>query len=150
MVKRKSFVVVCVWAVLVVAGCVSIPGKDNPSAYTRSYVQDAIRFYEREGRQALVERYNSVESMDGQWYLFVSDENNILFVHPESELVGMDLLEIVDATGYRSGEAISATTEQGQWFTYSGFNYETGQQARKHAWCIRHDGLIFGSGWHEE
>jgi len=45
--------------------------------------------------------------------------------------------------------AISTTTEQGQWFTYSGHNCGTGQQARKHAWANRHDGLIFGSGWHE-
>ncbi len=81
--------------------------------------------------------------------MFIIDENNIMFVHPNPELVGTNLLTIVDSTGYRSGEAISTTTEQGQWFTYSGHNYETGQQARKHAWAIRHDGLIFGSGWHE-
>lgn len=140
----------CLLTLFLIAACVPIPTKDDPAAYTKSFVQDAIRLYNRGGRQALTNHYNSPESIDGQWYMFVSDENNIMFVHPEPTLVGMNLLDIVDSTGYKSGEAISATTEHGQWFTYSGHNYETGQQARKHAWAIRHDGLIFGSGWHEE
>jgi len=140
---------VCLLTFSLMAACAPIPTKDNPAAYTQAYVQDAIRLYNREGRQALTDYYNSAESADGQWYLFVADRDNVLFVHPEPELVGMDLLDIVDSAGYRSGEAISATTEQGQWFTYSSPNFETGEPARKHAWCIRHDGLIFGSGWYE-
>ena len=72
-----------------------------------------------------------------------------MFVHPYSELVGTDLLTIVDPTGQKSGEPISTSSEQGRWFAFSGHNYEAGQQARKHTWAIGHNGLIFGSGRQE-
>lgn len=44
---------------------------------------------------------------------------------------------------------MAATTEAGQWVTYRYHNPETGQEGRKHAWAIRYDGLVFGSGWYE-
>ena len=147
--KHISLIAICLQAFFLISACAPIPTKDNPAAYTRSYVQDAIRLYNREGRQALTDYYNSPESMDGQWYMFIVDEHNVMFVHHDPEYAGTDFLTITDPTGYRSGEAISKTTEQGQWFTYIAPNYETGQQTRKHAWAIRHDGLIFGSGWYE-
>ncbi|MCZ0938044.1 MAG: hypothetical protein OXJ55_05380 [Caldilineaceae bacterium] len=35
---------------LLVAGCVAIPTKNEPAAYTQAIVQDAIRLYNQEGR----------------------------------------------------------------------------------------------------
>ena len=59
---------------LVLVGCVAMQGKEDPPAYTQSIVQDAIRLYESNGRQAIIDRYRSRDSIDGQWYVFVLDE----------------------------------------------------------------------------
>ena len=136
-------------ALLIVAACTAIPTKDNPAGYTRSFVQDAIRFYEKNGREALIDRYSSPASVDGQWYLFVIDENNRVLAHYNPERLGEDNLTFTDSTGFAVGEVVAATTGQGQWLTYLNVNPETGEEARKHTWAIRHDGLIFGSGWYE-
>ena len=120
----------------------AISTKDNPSAYTRAFVQDAIRLYERDGRKALVDHFNSPDSVDGQWYLVVIDENDRLITHYDPELIGTDNLQAVDSTGFNFGKVISSATEQGQWVTYLAIDYETDQEVRKHTWYLRHDGLI--------
>ncbi|MDE0070222.1 MAG: hypothetical protein OXO48_10940 [Caldilineaceae bacterium] len=144
---RKEMIVVA--ALLVLSGCMAIPRKDNPSAYTLAFVQDAIRYYDREGRQAMIDRYSSPDSLDGQWYLFVISEENRIIAHYDPARMGADNLLFADSTGYQVGKVVAETTEQGQWLTYFALNPETGQDARKHAWVIRHDGIIFGAGWYE-
>jgi len=42
-----------------------------------------------------------------------------------------------------------AATEDGHWVSYVFVNPDTGEEQRKHAWVVPHDGLIFGSGWYE-
>ncbi|MDE0142997.1 MAG: hypothetical protein OXN19_16115 [Caldilineaceae bacterium] len=147
--KHTSLVVICLLILSLITSCVAIPAKDDPAAYTKSFVQDAIRLYNQDGRQAMLDHYNSHENADGPWFLFVMDENNRLLAHYDPARIGNDGFVAVDSTGYKFGEAICAATEQGQWVTYVRTNYETGQEARKHSWVIRHDGLIFGSGWYE-
>lgn len=137
-------------ALLLLSACVPIPTRDNPPAYTRSFVHDAIRLYRRDGRQALIDRYAGPQNLDGQWYLIVLDENHRIIAHYDPGLIGADSLQVVDATGYRIGEAIAATDEQGRWFVYLWPNPQTGREDRKHTWAIRLDGLIFASGWYEQ
>ncbi|MCZ0939667.1 MAG: hypothetical protein OXJ55_13580 [Caldilineaceae bacterium] len=64
--------------------------------------------------------------------------------------MGADNLTFTDFSGYEVGKIVATTTEQGQWLTHQNIHPETGEEARKHAWVIRYDGLIFGSGWYEE
>ena len=47
----------------------------------------------------------------------------------------------------RLGDDILSAAEEGKWVSYIYRNPETGEEGRKHAWVVRHDGLYFGSGW---
>ena len=40
--------------------------------------------------------------------------------------------------------------EEGKWISYVATNPDTGNEALKHTWMVRYDGLIFGSGWYEK
>ncbi|MCY3904176.1 MAG: cache domain-containing protein [Caldilineaceae bacterium] len=135
---------------LVVAGCVAIPSRNDPAAYTQSIVQDAIRRYQREGRQAAIDYHSSTEKLDGQWYVFIIGLDGYTIAHYNPEIVGRDPALRVDSTGYFFGDDLLSATEEGKWVSYLAPNPETGEEARKHAWVVRHDDLFFGSGWYEE
>ena len=125
----------------------------TPSAYTKSLVEQAIARYESDGHDATIEYYNSPESVDGQWYVFIADENDVMIAHATiPENVGKHADEIVSpADGYPAGSQVAAAaTEGGAWTTYTYLNAATGNVETKHSWVIRHDGLVFGSGWYEE
>ena len=134
---------------LLVAACVAIPTKDQPAAYTQSKVDDAIRRYERIGRQATVDYHSSPESVDGQWYVFIIGEDDRTIAHYRNERIGQDPSTRVDSTGYFYGDEIVSAPAEGRWVTYVFRNPETGEEEHKHTWVVRHDGLIFGSGWYE-
>ena len=136
--------------VLLIAGCFAIPTKNEPAAYTQALVQDAIRLYNQEGRQAAVNYYSSAENVDGPWYVFMIGEDDRTLAHPRHERIGLDPSMRVDATGYFYGDDILSATEAGKWVSYVYRNLETGEEGRKHSWVVLHDGLIFGSGWYEE
>ena len=55
----------------------------------------------------------------------------------------------VDQASYRFGQAMLEATEEGLWVDYLFLNPKTGNQEYKHSWVIRHDGLLFGSGWYQ-
>lgn len=134
---------------LLFAGCVAIPTRNEEAAYTQSIVQDAIRLYRNEGRQAAVDYYSSPESVDGPWYVFMIGEDDRTLAHPRNERIGLDPSVRVDSTGYFYGDDVLSATEAGKWVSYVYRNPETGEEGRKHSWVVRHDGLIFGSGWYE-
>jgi starvation-inducible outer membrane lipoprotein len=52
---RSAALLLVLTLALLAAGCVAIPTKNEPAAYTRSLVQDAIRLYNQEGRQAAID-----------------------------------------------------------------------------------------------
>ena len=72
--------------------------------------------------------------------------------------MGLDVKDWVgtDATGYNFGPDMLSATEDGRWVSYVYFNPEsggigddhTGALEYKHVWVVRHDGLLFASGWH--
>ena len=123
---------------------------DRPG-FTVSMVEQAIQRYESEGREATVAHYSRPESVDGEWYVFIFDENEINIAHPNPEILGAALRGPagVDITGYRHGDVIAGATEDGIWVDYIHLNLATGNQEYKHTWAVRHDGLIFASGWYE-
>jgi sensor histidine kinase regulating citrate/malate metabolism len=55
-------------------------------------VEKALSRYELEGRESTIEYYNARTSVDGQWYVFIIDENDVIIAHPTiPENIGQDL-----------------------------------------------------------
>ena len=125
------------------------PSKADAPAYTRAFVGRAIALYDAIGRDATVAYYNTMESVDGQWYVFIIDEDGYTISHHNEMFRGRDPALRVDATGYFYGDDMLGATESGRWVDYVLLNPETGDNRQKHTWAVRHDGLIFGSGWYE-
>ncbi len=149
MLRSASLSAVLVLAFLMV-GCVAIPTKSEPAAYTQALVQDAIRLYDYEGRQAAIDHYSSSTSVDGQWYVFIIGGDGYTIAHHNPEMIGRDPALRVDVTGYFYGDDVLSATEAGKWVSYVFNNPETGEETRKHSWVVRHEGLFFGSGWYEK
>ena len=129
-----------------------IVSMDDPSAFTRSFVELAISRYESDGHDATVDHYNSPESINGQWYVFIGDENDVMIAHAAVPAnVGLPYDEVISPDGYPAGaQAAAAAVEGGAWTTYTYLNAATGNVETKHSWVTRHNGMIFGSGWYEE
>ena len=125
------------------------PTKDEPGAYTKAFVQDAIDRYEADGREAAIDYYSSQESVDGEWYVFIVDADGYTIAHPRAEIIGRDPSLRVDVTGYFYGDDLLSATEEGKWVNYVFLNIATGSQDTKHTWVVKHDGLLFASGWYE-
>ena len=136
----------------------SIPPKSAPAEYTKFFVNNAISRYDTQGLDATLTYYNRGESVDGQWYVFIIDENDLVIGHPESHRLGLDVNGWVgiDANGYNFGPEMLTATEEGRWVSYVYRNPEsgglgsdnTGTSQLKNAWVVRHDGLLFAAGWY--
>ena len=133
------------------SGAVSA-SKDNPPAFTRAMVEQAIARYESDGREATVAYYNSPESVDEQWYVFIGDENDLMIAHATvPENVGKHFNDVISPDGYPAGAQVAAAAKEGgAWTIYTYLNTLTGKAETKHSWVTRHNGMIFGSGWYEE
>ena len=137
-------------AVLLVVYGEDVPGRDDRDAYTRHIVDQTIELYKRDGLSATLDYVNSTDSIDGQWYPFIIDEDGYTVGHHNPRFRNRDPSERVDATGYFYGDDLLAATEYGLWVTYVILNPETGEEQREHTWAVLYDGLIFGSGWYEQ
>ena len=135
----------------------SIPPKSAPAEYTKFFVEKAISRYETQGLDATLAYYNRPESIDGQWYVFIIDENDTVIGHPESQRLGLDVKGWVgtDANGYNFGPEMLSATEDGKWVSYVYRNPESGglgidfdHLELKNVWVVRHDELLFVSGWY--
>ena len=136
----------------------SIPLKSDPAEYTRFFVDAAIARYETQGLEATLAHYSHKESIDGQWYVFIIGEDDRLIAHPNPYRLGLDLRGWVgtDANGYNYGPEMLSATDEGKWVSYVYRNPEsggigpdhTGALEYKHVWTVRHDGLLFASGWY--
>ena len=124
-------------------------GKSDAPAYTRAFVSRAIDLYSAIGREDTVAYYNTEESVDGQWYVFIVDEDGYTIAHHNPLFRGRDPSLRVDAAGYFYGDDLLGATESGRWVDYVLLNPETGDERQKHTWAVLHDGLIFASGWYE-
>ena len=123
----------------------------DPHEYTVAYVEKAIARYDRDGLEVMKAYYNSVAGFEGQWYLFVVDEDDIYIVHPLlARLIGTDIKDVVGSDGYELGKEIAKATEDGIWVDYLWPHPLSLQDAPKVAYAVRHDGLIFASGYYPE
>ena len=125
------------------------PGKSDAPAYTKAFVQQAMNLYVALGLEETVAYYNTEESVDGQWYVFIIDPDDYTIAHHNPRFRGRDPSLRVDATGYFYGDDLLSATEAGDWVDYVLLNSESGENRQKHTWIVRHDGLLFGSGWYE-
>ena len=116
---------------------------------TQNYVSEAIARYENEGLDATIAHYNNRDSMDEQFYLFLIGADDIYLAHPIfPHLIGTDIKDVVGSNGYELGKEIARATEDGHWIDYLWPNPVTNREEAKTAWAIRHDGLIFASGYY--
>ena len=129
----------------------TVPPKSTPADYTKFLVRDAISRYESEGLDATVAYYNAKESVDGQWYVFIIDDNQTIISHaPNPDLVGKDASQALGPNSYPTGSAVAASAdEDGAWFDYTYANPASGVVETKHSWVVIHDDITFGSGWYE-
>ena len=129
------------------------PSRSQPAEYTQAVVAQAVNLYEALGRDAAVSYYNSPESIDGQWYVFIADEQDVLIANARKPpLRGADPGPRDRANGYPAGEAVAAVARanpEGAWLEYVFPNPASGRYETKNSWVIVHDGLVFGSGWYE-
>ncbi len=123
---------------------------DDPASRTISYVQEAIEYYDNNGLEATVARYNDPESIDGQWGLTLADANDILQVAPLAQhLVGVDLKNVAIHTR-NIGEEMAAATDEGIWVNYIFPNVRSSETLYAHTWAVRHDGLLFMSRYYDD
>lgn len=144
------------WAVCVVlvasTACSGSDSSQHPAARTVEYVAEAVEMYDAEGADATIEHYNTPQSMDGQWYLMTVDrETTVTLTHAfQPDRVGDQRRDVFTDDGRDVREAAITLTDNGPgWFTYNFINPVSNQLERKHVWAVRHDGLIFASGYYE-
>ena len=121
------------------------PGKSDAPAYTRAFVQQAMNLYVALGLEETVAYYNTKESVDGQWYVFMSDENQTIVAHAPNP----DLKHISQALGpnsYPTGSAVRRLRRPGRRLVRL-------HLCQSRLWrCGRPStpgSLTFGSGWYE-
>ena len=66
----------------------SIPPRSSPIEYTKFFVEKAISRYKSQGLDATLAYYNRPESIDGQWYVFIIDETDLVIGHPDASAPG--------------------------------------------------------------
>ena len=147
---------IAVIAVLAIAACgdgdptPTLPPKSDPAAYTQAFVRQAIDYYDDNGRDKTVDFYNSMESVDGPWYVAIYDEETNTIAHPlRKDFLGTSPRERSDVNGKPYGLEVVAATEEGRWVDYVFVNPTSGETEQKHTWVIKYDGLLFLSGWYE-
>lgn len=127
-----------------------MPTTDDPEAFAVAFVQAAIDLYKSEGSMATATYYNDPASINGQWYVFITDANDIFVAHaPMQTLVGTDLKEVMGLDGSALGAEIAKATETGHWIEYLWPNPESGMDEMKRTWAIRYDGYLFASGYYQ-
>jgi signal transduction histidine kinase len=108
-----------------------------------AYVRKAIERYKQDGLEATIAHYNSPDSLEGEFYLFLTDENDIYLAQPVfPRLVGTDIKEVVAPNGYEVGKEVAKATEEGRWLEYVWPHSVTGKEQNKISWVIRHDGMV--------
>ena len=115
----------------------------------KEYIDKAIARYESDGLDATIAHYNSQDSLDGQFYLFLIGQDDNYLAHPIfPHLIGSDIKDVVGSDGQELGKEIAQATEEGVWVEYLWPHPLTRKEQQKVTWAIRHDGLIFASGYY--
>lgn len=120
--------------------------KDEPLAYAQALVQQAIDRYSSDGREETIAFYNTEESLDGEWHVFILDEEGyIVSMAAFPNWVGVHDSEFKGYKDYPAGQmVIDGASEQGIQISYFTSGLFGGLEL-KHLWVVKHEGLIFGS-----
>ena len=123
--------------------------EENVAEATRDYVSRAIALYESDGLEATIAHYNSPDSLEGRFYLFLIGSDDNYLAHPIfPHLIGTDIKDVIGSDGQELGKEIALATEEGIWVEYLWPDPITRLEEPKTTWAIRHDGLIFASGYY--
>ena len=118
-------------------------------AFTVDFVYKAIARYEFEGIEATAAYYNDPASIDGQWYVFITDASDIFVAYaPRPGFVGTDIKDVQVLDGSPIGVEFAKVIGAGTWIEYKWPNPASGEVEMKRSWAIRHDGYLFGSGYY--
>ena len=112
-------------------------------------MQQATNLYVALGLEETVAYYNTKESVDGQWYVFIIDPDGYTIAHHNPQFRGRDPSLRVDATGYFYATTYRAPLRRVIGWTMCCSTRNRARTRQKHTWIVRHDGLLFGSGWYE-
>ena len=124
---------------------------DDPAADTKAYVQKAIEYYQANGLDATIAHYNSQESVDGQWSLTMTDEDDIVRVAVLApNTIGKDLKDVGAGPNRQIGREMAAATEDGIWVSFVFPNVRSSETLYAHVWAIRHKGLLFTSRYYDD
>ena len=116
---------------------------------TREYVRKAIAKYDEDGLEATIAYYNRQDSLEGQFYLFLIGADDNYLAHPIfPHLIGTDIKEVVGSDGQELGKEIARATEEGIWVEYLWPHPVSRKEQQKVTWAVRHEGLIFASGYY--
>ncbi len=65
--------------------------------------------------------YNTKESMDGQWYVFIMSEDDTMLAHAANpDFVNRSISAAKGPNGYPAGEAVAAVADDdGEWLAYT-------------------------------
>ena len=122
---------------------------EDVAGSTKEYVSKAIAKYNDDGLDAVIAHYNSQDSLDGQFYLFLIGADDNYVAHPIfPHLIGTDIKAVVGSDGQELGKEIAQATEDGIWVEYLWPHPVSRKEQQKVTWAIRHDGLIFASGYY--
>ena len=126
------------------------PTADDPEAYAVALVQAAVDLHKTSGDEAVIAYYNDPANIDGQWYVFITDENDFYIAHPAApSFIGRDIKDIESIDGSPVGANIAGATTDGIWTEYLWPNPENNKLEQKRTWSIRHDGYLFASGYYK-
>ena len=115
----------------------------------QEYVNKAVARYDMDGLDEVISHYNSQDSLDGQFYLFLIGADDNYLAHPIfPHLIGSDIKNVVGSDGQELGREIAQATEEGVWVEYLWPHPVSRKEQQKVTWAIRHDGLIFASGYY--
>ena len=116
---------------------------------TTEYVNKAVARYEKDGLDATIAYYNSHDSLDGQFYLFLIGADDIYLAHPIfPHLIGTDIKDVVGSDGQELGKELAQATGDGIWVEYLWPHPVSRVELPKVTWALRHNGLIFASGYY--
>ena len=116
---------------------------------TQEYVNKAVARYEQDGLDATIAHYNSQDSLEGQFYLFLIGADDLYLAHPIfPHLIGSDIKDVVGSDGQELGKEIAQATGEGVWVEYLWPHPVSRKEQQKVTWAVRHDGLIFASGYY--
>lgn len=130
---------------------IGIPSRVDAAKIVKQQVAAAIARYQEIGRQVFDEISKTEgDYIDGELYVFVLDADGVSLAHAANpSLVGQNLYNLQDSTGTFIVQGIlEIASPEGAWGDYLFTNPLTGNEEPKRSWVVKHDGLIFGSGYY--